>query len=83
MSVSKTKKKKPVKPKVGDPGIAKRLRETRHQAGLTQKEFAESMDVKLSHLKALELATYGVTIDFLHKWKDRYKKSYTWILEGD
>lgn len=65
------------------PDMAERLIITRRQAGMTQQEFADELGEKLSQIKALEGGYYSMSPEFIKKWKQKFKKSYQWIFEGD
>ena len=47
--------------------IAKNLVELRTQAGLTQLQLAELVDIDRSHISAIELGNVGVSFDVIFK----------------
>lgn len=61
---------------------AVRMREIRKNAGLTQEEFAELLDISLSAYKKIELGENRVSINCLEKIKQKLDVSADYILFG-
>ena len=64
-------------------GIAKRLKEIRVKAGLTQLQWSKIVGMSPPAVGALETSWYLPNLDVLRIIKDKYGYSYDYILEGD
>jgi len=62
--------------------IIHRFRKVRIEYDLIQKDFAEMLGIQLSVLKAIETGRISPSIDMIRKLHKRFKKSYSWILDG-
>lgn len=64
-------------------GIGKRIRKLRLQHGLSQEEFAESIDVSTNFVSELETGKKGMSVDTLCRISKEYHISADMILFGD
>ena len=64
------------------PEIANRFKLTRKRSGLTIHETAEKLKSNPSYVKAVEYGNISPNIDFIITWRNYFKVSYEWILEG-
>jgi transcriptional regulator with XRE-family HTH domain len=63
-------------------GIAKRLKDIRKKAGLTQLEWSEIIGMSSPAVGALENAWYLPNIEVLKVIKEKYGYSYDYLLDG-
>lgn len=62
---------------------ARRIREVRHKAGLTQEKMSEVLEISLSAYKKIESAENQISIDGLRKLEKELKVSSDYILYGE
>lgn len=62
---------------------AKRIREIRRKAGLTQEKMAELLEISLSAYKKIESAENQISIDGLRRLEGELKASADYILFGE
>lgn len=62
--------------------VGDRIKITRTEAGLSQKDFGEALDLSREMVNALERDRFEPRIEILKKIKKKFKKSYDWLLEG-
>lgn len=63
--------------------IGERIKKIRKEAGLSQVDFAESIDVTQGFLSGLEKGRYQPTADTLICITNIYKIDATWLLTGE
>lgn len=62
--------------------INKRFKQTRAEAGMTQEEMAEAVGITRSAVKQIETGRMIPNIYILRRWRQVFKRSYDWILDG-
>lgn len=62
--------------------IYKRFKQTRAEAGMTQEEMAEAVGITRSAVKQIETGRMIPNIYILRRWRQVFKRSYDWILDG-
>ena len=82
MKLSKTPKKQIQRTDSTSLGMAKRLKEIRVKAGLTQVEWSKIIGMSPPAVGALENTWYLPNLDVLKKIKYKYGYSYDYLLEG-
>lgn len=65
------------------PEINARFRQTRIEAGMTQQELAELFGTTRSTIKEIERGIVLPNLYIILQWKQKFRKSYNWILEGE
>jgi transcriptional regulator with XRE-family HTH domain len=64
-------------------GIATRLRWAREQAGLSQGQVAQRMEVHRPTISQIEVGERNVRIDELDRFAELYGVSRDWLVDGD
>lgn len=62
--------------------ICKRFKQVRKEAGLTQVEFGEKLNITRQSVCAIELCRYCPSVDTIREIKKKFGRSYEWMIDG-
>lgn len=62
--------------------LCKRFKIIRNEAGLTQEQYAEHLQITRSAVNAIEHFRYTPTLDIIVAIHKKFKRSYEFIIEG-